>query len=154
MVGEARRGAADAQIGCAVKFYRGGCGGGDGQQDQAPPIVIDFFETKLDAWRQVVRNPQFERLPLLLLHCRLKNRADSRMITVSHPPNHIGKVLIGQTCGIGQGRDQLADQRSVSIVFLELDPCGFRWFGAQIVHQPAGAFRAHDRVKGHRVSTF
>jgi ABC-2 type transport system permease protein len=118
------------------------------------PIVIDFFETKLDAWRQVVRNPQFERLPLLLLHRRLENRADSRMITVSHPPDHIGEVLIGQPCGIGQGRNQLADQRPVGIVFLELDPGGFRRFGAQIVHQPAGAFRAHDRVKGHGMFTF
>lgn len=85
MVGQARRGAADAQIGCAVKFYRGGCSGGDGQQDQALPFMIDLFEPKLDARLEVVGHPQFKRLPSLLFHGRLETRADNRMITVSHP---------------------------------------------------------------------
>ena len=120
IVGQPRRGAADAVVGGSLELHRRRGGGGHFQQHDSPLRMLDGLKGERHARPQPLIQPELERLALVSCRGRLEGRADDRMIGVANAPDDVAGILPGNPGGVRDAGDQFADHGRIVVVLLEL----------------------------------
>ena len=135
IVGQPRRGAADAVVGGALELHRRGLRGGHFQQHQPPLRVFDRARREGHARLQPFVQPELEGFAFVFRRGRVEGRADDGEIVVANAPDDVAGFLAGDPRRVRDAGNQPADHGWLGVVLLELHQ---RRFGAprpQLVDQ-------------------